>query len=162
VILDAAQVAEELAALGLSDNLVKLTQGRPLEVHPSLRFQCQRPRLVFEIDITPHGRKLTPLWEKGETTYAFWDRDGRREFIKFDAEVPEEFEVLGYRMNSVVVDVLVWLRTENDVPVKEIIEVGMLLGFHDVGSFVEELERVRMKGFPERRRWEKEYRLALG
>ncbi|QGJ69597.1 Hypothetical protein PBC10988_12790 [Planctomycetales bacterium 10988] len=163
MILDKAMVEKEIAELNLPENLLKLTQGRGGEMDRVFAHRCQVPWIVYEEDVTPHGRKLTPLWENNGRIFAFWEEAGRREYFKFDTELPEEYELLGYSIFAIVAHLLVWFRAEMDLSKEKVTQLAELLHYPDSAKIVEIIDQAQQsaESYQAFKTWEKNYRHSL-
>lgn len=84
----------ELAKLGLTEALVKLTQGE--FVHEDLAFRCRALRYSLEPeDFSPPGVDVIPLWEGESSITGFYLADAKAHFITYDIEDIDTPESIG-------------------------------------------------------------------
>jgi len=87
----------ELRRLGISEPLVRLAFGERL--HPAFdpcfvgppRRVYRRPEDQVSV---PDGPPLVPLWSFGDGVQGVWEVEGGLEFIDYDVEAPERYQVV--------------------------------------------------------------------
>lgn len=100
-----------LRALGLSEPVVGLATADHSE--DMFFFRCQDTPPAEELHF-PEGRTGEPLWQCEGWVTAVRERDGRPEFVAFDADDPEVWQVIAYTEQGLLANLLSDLIEDED------------------------------------------------
>src|SRR5262245_45236011 len=107
---------DELARLGLSRPIIRLAAGERLHRLFDPRF-VGPPDYVYGLDedevSVPDGPPLVPLWSFADGVQGVWEAEGGLEFIDYDIEVPDHFEVVARTEQGFLAWMFITLHEDN-------------------------------------------------
>lgn len=96
-----AERESELQSLGLSNSLLKLTEGG--YVHDELEFRCFKPKYALEGDtFAPKSFDLVPLWESDSSITGFYKKEDAVCFVHYYIDDINDIKVIGESVSDLV------------------------------------------------------------
>lgn len=106
---------DELARLGLSAPLIRLAGGEL--IHPLFDPRFVGPPDLYSLGeeerSIPDGPELVPLWSFAGGVQGIWEAHGALEFIDYDEEHPETFEVVAHTEQGFLAWMFIQLHEDN-------------------------------------------------
>lgn len=129
---------KELQRLGLSESLIRLSEGMtPNEI---FKYRCKTPFYVYHGSRLPEGEAIVPLWDCGDVVTAVRGPSSNKlEFIRFGIEYVDEFQIIARTEQGMLAHLFVELFEDNDewTP-REFDEPANLVGFRYMPMLVAE------------------------
>lgn len=129
---------EELQKLGLSESLIRLSEGKiPDE---TFQYRCKTPFYAYHGSRLPDGEIIVPLWDCGDfVTAVRGPTADKLEFIRFGIEYVDEFQIIARTEQGLLAHLLVELFEDNDEWTPREFEVpANLVGFRYMSTLVAE------------------------
>ena len=115
---------EKIGKLGLSDSLLKLSQGQ--FVHDELEFRCMEIKYSLEDeDFSPSKLDVVPLWESDSSITGFYlNSDNKAIFIHYYIDNIDEYQIIG-DSESNLIDFLVseYVDYDYEKEVRELLKI---------------------------------------
>jgi hypothetical protein len=91
----------ELKKLGLSNSLMKLTEGE--FVHDELEFRCFKSKYALEGDaFAPKTFDLVPLWESDSSITGFYKKGDSTFFVHYYIDDINDIKVIGESVSDLI------------------------------------------------------------
>jgi hypothetical protein len=141
----------------LPDNINRLTKGE--YVHDMLSDDCHPLSWAIDHpDICPSNCDVVPLWEGDSSITGFMRLEDGVQFVKFDIEDPDRYEILGPTINSVITNLLIRYWTEQEAEDEDLIEVAYLLEYPHIKNLLEQIEIANEEENEPQEDWERRFR----